>query len=88
VVLGCVGGALPDVVRVIKSRELPASSGGFWLGLILQVALGGFVSWLAAATTAKEAVAYGFAAPEVITRLVSTTRQERGEFNLREWWVR
>ncbi len=96
--LGCVGGLLPDLLRFIKNRYEKAAPfyyyGSFWLGLALLVGLGGFSAWIAGASEVKDALAFGFAAPEVFSKLVS----ERGPgaagavdrggagFSLRRWW--
>jgi hypothetical protein len=74
--LGCVGGALPDVIRLIQNRyktELPdyLKTLNFAVGFGLLVAIGGFAAWLGGAKAVKEALAYGFGAPEIITRLLS-----------------
>lgn len=97
--LGCVGGLLPDILRVIKNRHdnsLPSylKRVNFWLGVVLMVALGGFATWLLEATDAKEAVTFGFAAPQVISSLVAGSKgvvdrgaKEPGKFGLRTWWA-
>src|SRR5213593_4261251 len=96
VLWGCVGGLLPDVVRLIKGRYDKApgylKSFMFWVGLILLVALGGFVTWLAGAKEIKEALAYGYAGPEFLSRLLSVKEppaQDRGvpQFRLRQFWA-
>ena len=96
VVWGCVGGALPDVVRFIKGRfgDIPSyfKSPMFWLGFVFLVALGGFVAWLGTAKEVKEALAYGYAGPEVLSRLLGVKEQpgqpDRGAepFQLRRFW--
>ena len=99
IVLGCVGGMLPDVLRTINNRfdkKIPSylKRPLFWIGFFLLVAIGGFAAWLFGATTAKDAVIYGFAAPELISRLISeakappTPQKGTTEFNLRNWWAR
>lgn len=96
VVLGCVGGLVPDVLRLVKTRykkRLPAYLRylNFWVGVVLLIAIGGLAAWLLAAQDPKDALAYGFAAPELLSRLLATSVKEvdRGEakFNLREWWA-
>jgi hypothetical protein len=100
ILFGCLGGLLPDVLRLIRSRydgALPAylRSGAFWLGLALLAVVGGFTAWLAGATEIQQALAYGFGAPEVISRLAANPRSAeralpRGapSFSLRSWWAR
>jgi hypothetical protein len=78
IVGGCVGGTIPDIIRIVQGRysgSLPGylTTVNFWLGLILLLILGGFASWLGDAKSIKEALAYGFAAPEIISRLLSSS---------------
>jgi hypothetical protein len=95
-VLGCGAGLLPDALRIIKNRhepQLPAylRAANFWLGVVLLAALGGIVTWALGAQSVKEALAYGFAAPEIISRLAAkyVAEVDRGEaaFDLRQWWA-
>jgi hypothetical protein len=96
IVWGCVGGALPDVVRIIRGRysDMPGylRAPMFWFGLLLLIALGGFVAWLGAAKEIKEALAYGYGGPEVLSRLLSVkdsgSAADRGvgEFRLLQAW--
>ncbi len=75
IIWGCVGGALPDVIRLIKGRynDTPGylKAPMFWVGLLLLIALGGFVAWLGGAKEIKEALAYGYGGPEILSRLLS-----------------
>jgi hypothetical protein len=103
IVLGCAGGILPDVLRIIKERnseELPVylRRSVFWIGLVLLVAVGGLAAWLLGAQDAKQAVAYGFAAPELLSRLGAKAQEDSGRedrsdriqgarYTLRSWWV-
>jgi hypothetical protein len=96
IILGCIGGLLPDVLRLVKGRYKGFSSywrePSYWLGLMLLIALGGFAAWIGEAKEAVQALAYGFGAPEVITKLLSSGPEEtavRGarEFSLRSWWA-
>src|SRR5690349_11101305 len=73
IVLGCIGGALPDILRIINSRYDPELADHlktvqFWIGFILLVAIGGFAAWVFGAKEVKEALAYGFGAPEFISK--------------------
>lgn len=96
IVWGCVGGALPDVIRIIKGRysDTPGylKAPMFWFGLLLLIALGGFVAWLGAPKEIKEALAYGYGGPEVLSRLLSVkdsgSAADRGvgEFRLLHAW--
>jgi len=74
---GMAGGLLPDVIRIVRERHDPTvppflKSPKFYVSLGLGVLLGGFAAWLLQAGTTKDAVIYGFAAPELMTRLAST----------------
>jgi hypothetical protein len=94
VVFGAFGGLLPDVIRFVKGRHegFPGwfRKKGYWVALILLVALGGIVAWLGEATSWKAAVAMGFSAPEIITRLSgsdSPNLRDFGGFSVRKWWA-
>jgi len=97
ILIGCAGGLIPDVLRIIKNRydpEVPEylRSATFWLGLLLLVILGGLAAWLGEAANVNQALAYGFAAPEFISRVLSRgeaatpTAEGGGKLSLREWW--
>jgi hypothetical protein len=77
IVLGCVGGLIPDALRLIKGRyeSFPRylTQPSFWVGLALLVALGGLAAWAGGAHNAKEALAYGFGAPQFISTLASAS---------------
>jgi hypothetical protein len=77
-IFGVVGGAIPDAIRIIQGRyklTLPdyLKRFNFWLGFILLLAIGGLVAWLGKSQSIQEALAYGFAAPEILSRLLSTS---------------
>jgi hypothetical protein len=97
ILIGCAGGLIPDVLRIIKNRYEPKvpeylRSVTFWIGLLLLVILGGLAAWLGDAANVKQALAYGFAAPEFISRILSggeavaAATEGRGKLSLREWW--
>ena len=94
IILGILGGALPDILRIIKTRHgknLPTylKNINFWLGFFLLLAIGGLAAWLLGAKDAKEAFAFGFGAPEILSNLLATPKVERTGavvFGLREWW--
>jgi hypothetical protein len=95
ILLGCLGGLLPDVIRLIKLRyeEFPPEylkRPLFWIGVALLVAIGGLAAWALGAQTPKEALIYGFAAPELFSRLAAKTVEEakKPAFDLRWWWAR
>jgi hypothetical protein len=93
---GAVGGVLPDVIRVVRQRHNEAlppyvKRGSFYVGLALAVALGAAAAALLGANSVAEAVAYGFGAPELLTRLLSSVGTEAGRTDpwrtLRAWWA-
>ena len=96
VVLGCLGGAIPDLLRVAQNRyqeELPAyiSRVNFWVGLLCLVFLGGFTSWAGGAKDPQSALAMGYAAPELVSRLLSGKPVTLGPggsvlAQIRRWW--
>lgn len=72
-VLGCIGGLLPDILRIVNNRherDLPEYFGykNFWLSIVLLTLLGGFAAYLLGAADVKQALAYGFTAPEIFSR--------------------
>jgi hypothetical protein len=98
---GCVGGALPDVLRLIEGRhgQVPAYLGSvyFWLSLVLLVALGGVAAIVLAGGGPVEpikALAIGYTAPSVVSKLLSNgagsprgvDRALAGPRSLRAWW--
>lgn len=97
ILIGCAGGLIPDALRIIKNRHDPnipeyLRSVTFWIGLLLLVILGGLAAWLGEAANVKQALAYGFAAPEFISRILSGGEAAaagsigEGKLSLREWW--
>ena len=101
--LGCLGGLMPDALRIAKNRyepTLPAylGQGNFWLGVALLVGIGGLAAWMLSAQTAKDALIFGYAAPQLFSQLVAGTTAERPEriertsvekvpFALARWWA-
>jgi hypothetical protein len=93
--LGCLGGAIPDVIRLVQGRynqDLPnyLRQPNFWIGFVLLIVIGGLAAWLGDATGLKEALAYGYAAPELIARFLSSTnpptRKAFSLQDLRHFW--
>jgi len=85
IAVGCVGGLLPDIIRIIKNRhsgELPTffRMSSFWLGLVGLVILGGLAVWVLGAAHPREALIIGFTAPEVFSNLAAESQgsMERG----------
>jgi hypothetical protein len=94
ILLGCAGGAVPDIVRIVQNRHEPnlpdyLKGANFWLGFFLLLILGGVAAGFGDAKSIKEALAYGFTAPEVISRLFSAPSGARGPgggMPIRRWW--
>ena len=96
IALGFVGGLLPDIIRIIKNRyklSIPdyLKTGNFWLGLILMVLIGGLAAWVFAPTSGKEAIVYGYAAPQLFSSLaaeeVKNARIKSFSLSIRKWWA-
>ena len=98
--IGCVGGLLPDVLRLIRNRYNKKLGGylkraHFWVGLFLLIAVGGLTAWVLQATTIKDALIYGFAAPELLSKLLSEATgpdidlvtKGGNRFSIRKWWA-
>jgi len=99
--VGCLGGVLPDILRIIRNRldpNLPAylKSINFWVGLVLLVLLGGATAWILEAASAKDALVYGFASPQIISQLVGSLQVKKERVQLgggptskekQAWWA-
>jgi hypothetical protein len=74
IALGCAGGALPDVLRVIERRYEPAPDylkrPFFWVSFGLLVCLGGIAAVFLSTTRLVDALAIGFSAPSLISGLL------------------
>src|SRR5262249_3791795 len=85
IALGCLGGAIPDILRVISLRyeSVPKYlyQWFFWISLILLIALGGVVSYWLDPTRAIDALAIGYSAPGILSKLLGSERA-RDEFVL------
>jgi hypothetical protein len=94
--LSCVGGILPDVLRIIAARyDGPPQylkKTFFWISLFLLVVLAGGTALLVKPTGTVEALAVGFGAPEIISKLLSRPA-DRGDgktslvAEVRSWWA-
>lgn len=102
VVLGCVGGLIPDILRIIKNRyrkDLLVCLGrlNFWLGVVLLIGLGGLAAWVLEAQEARDALIYGYAAPQLFSELaggvlaangaVDRGLEDRKALGLLNWWA-
>ena len=67
----CVGGLIPDILRLVKARYDDApkyiKSAFFWLSLALLVAVAGLTSYLLTPNRIIDAVAIGFSAPQMLS---------------------
>lgn len=98
--LGCLGGILPDLLRLIKGRHDGApgylKDWFYWVMSAVLVLIGGLAAYYGQATGAKEAIAFGFAAPEIISRAFGGSDADRGAprggganivRKIRSWWA-
>jgi hypothetical protein len=75
--LGCAGGLVPDILRVVANRYDPKlpdyfKSLKFWIGTLCLVLLGGIVAYLTEPKRVMDAFIYGYAAPEFLARLAGS----------------
>ena len=94
--LSCLGGILPDFLRIIAARyDGPPKylrSLFFWISLFLLILLAGGTALLVKPTGTVDALAVGFGAPEIISKLLSRPA-DRGNgktslvADLRSWWA-
>jgi hypothetical protein len=74
-----IGGLIPDAIRILKwSRKAKNRRGGnplrdpaTYIAVCIQIALGLFGAALLAVTTPLQATAIGYAAPDILTRILS-----------------
>jgi hypothetical protein len=94
-VYGCLGGVIPDILRLVARRDKGAPAYArtwyFWVMLIVLVAIGGLAAWLEKPGNVKEAIAFGFTAPQVLSSLLGKTGDaDRGSSGwwkrVRRWW--
>jgi hypothetical protein len=89
--VGCGGAAIPDIIRIIQGRYSPALPGyiaspNFWIGFVFLIIIGALAAMLGEAKNFKEALAFGYAAPELISRLLSSgTPPTRGGLDASAW---
>jgi hypothetical protein len=97
VLLGAAGGLLPDILRIIaagRQGTMPGflKTGMFWMSLVLLAGIGALAVWNFGAGSPKEAIAIGFGAPELISRLgaAAAGQGDRGtegaKVSLLDWW--
>ncbi len=93
--LGCLGGLVPDILRIIKNRDQKNVLDCFkhftyWLALVLQILVGGFAVYILSTASITKALAVGFSAPEIIGSLLSKKEEpirtgEERKFKIRGW---
>jgi hypothetical protein len=85
IVLGCIGGALPDILRLIAGRHGEAPkylfSVYFWVSFVLLVVLGGSAIYVVHLVSPEvlsgsphrwiSALAIGYSAPSMVSKLLS-----------------
>jgi hypothetical protein len=75
VALGCAGGTLPDLVRIVAARhdEMPAYLRRvyFWISLGLLAAMGGIVAYFLKPARAIDTLALGYSAPGILSKLLA-----------------
>jgi hypothetical protein len=96
--VGCLGGAVPDLLRLIKARHDGAPKYVrtlfFWAMFAVLVFLGGLVAHFGGARDPMGALAFGYSAPQLLSRAVGGTGSDRGDLagqtrlwsRLRWWW--
>lgn len=94
--IGCSGGLIPDVLRIVKERykdELPNYLWGlnFWIGLVLLALIGGLAAIIGEASDWKHALALGYAGPELLSRAFAggavALSSKRIAPVMRRWWA-
>jgi hypothetical protein len=83
-VYAALGGVLPDALRILKwSRQRrkspnPLKDSRTYISIVLQIGLGLLGANLLSVTTPLQCVAVGYAAPDVLTRILSGVTKTRG----------
>jgi hypothetical protein len=94
--IGCVGGLIPDAMRIIQNRheaELPNYiwTANFVVGLLLLLLIGGVAAVVGQAADWKQALAIGYAGPDFISRAFASkpiTLASPGYAEvMRRWWA-
>ena len=85
ILLGCLGGLFPDILRLIKlgpdsDYQAPdyLKKGFSYFVLILQVGLGAFIVYVTNTHYVLQAIVYGYAAPQIFTSLASVVIKKAG----------
>ena len=97
VLMGVLGGLLPDLLRLIKVLRQPKikkvfSKPGFYLSWVGLGLVGGIAAGLLDSQSVKEALLIGFSGPEILSALASRKKEEietkggKETFDVRNWW--
>jgi hypothetical protein len=98
--LGCLGGVLPDLLRIARNRYKSGlnnylKSLNFWGGLVILILIGGVTAWILNASSAKDALIIGYTSPQIISQLVGSINERKdlvslgaagGSAKLTNWW--
>ena len=94
VLIGCLGGVFPDIIRLLKLGSTgdftaPAylKQGFFYVILVLQILFGGFIVYMLHVSDNLQAIVYGYAAPQIFTSLaagVVRTSSDQAGMNITE----
>jgi hypothetical protein len=80
---GCLGRIIPDVLRVLPKRygDIPVYlfKPFFWISLIILGALGGVMAYALAPNGITNALAVGYSAPSVLSKLLGIKEAEEVE---------
>lgn len=80
VLWGCLGGILPDTLRLIGLRYQGApeyvKTRFFWVSMVLLVGVAGITAYLLAPSRIVDAVALGFSAPEILSNALRAKQSE------------
>ncbi|MEK6226535.1 MAG: hypothetical protein AABM40_09625 [Chloroflexota bacterium] len=97
ILFGGVAALFPDVLRLIKQRYEPPAEYWrrpvFWISLVAMVIVGAIATWLSKPDSVVAALSVGYAAPEVLSRLLSAPPDPArgvpppGGPGLREHWA-
>jgi hypothetical protein len=78
VLSGCLGGILPDVLRLIGDRYRGAPAylrqWFFWFSMFLLVGVAGLTTYLLSPSRIVDAIAIGFSAPEILSNALGARK--------------
>jgi hypothetical protein len=74
--LGCCGGILSDILGIVKAKHGPPpqylKSKFFWISLFILAIIGGGAAYLTEPSKVIEALAMGYSAPTIVSKLLGT----------------